>query len=81
LGVRVSVAPLLLGEGLGVKGFSKIAGFVRFEQAGEEDLGRVARQIPVVIDDEWHRPCVGNERFVAAVAEVLLAQVPFERLR
>ena len=35
-------------------------------QGGEEDLGGVAREGAVVVDDEGHRRGVGDERLVAA---------------
>ena len=57
------------------------AGFLRFNEAREENFGGVARQVAVVVNDERHGRGVGNERFVAAIFEVLLAEFPFERLR
>ena len=54
--------------------------FLRFDQVGEEDLGGIARQRAVVVDDERHRRGIADERLVAALAQILLAQFPFERL-
>ena len=54
--------------------------FLRFDQVGEEDLGGIARQGAVVVDDERHRRGIADERLVAALAQILLAQFPFERL-
>ena len=50
------------------------------EQAGEEDIGRVTGKTAVVVDDERHGRGVGEERLVAALAQVLLAELPFEAL-
>jgi hypothetical protein len=43
-------------------------------QRGEEDLGGIARQRPVVVDDERHRRGIGQKRRVAPLTEVLLTQ-------
>ena len=55
-------------------------GLLRFDQVGEKDLGRAARQAAVIVDDERHRRSIADERLVAAVAQVLLAKLPFQRL-
>ena len=54
--------------------------FLGIEQAGEENLGGVAGQRAVVVDDKGHRRGVGEKRLVAALAQVFLAQLPFQRL-
>jgi hypothetical protein len=58
----------------------QVARFVGFEKTCKEDLGGVAQEVAVVINDEGDRRRVGDERLVTAISEVLLAQFPFERV-
>ena len=52
----------------------------RPEAIRQEDVGRVARERAVDIDQEWQGDGVRDERFVAAFEEVLRTQLPLERL-
>ena len=56
------------------------ADFLGFEQRGDKDFRRMARERAVVVDHERDGRRVGDEGFVAALAEVFLAEIPFERL-
>lgn len=53
---------------------------LRLHQAGEEQVGGIARQCAVIVDDERHGNAVANEGFRAPAAKVLLADLPFEAL-
>jgi hypothetical protein len=55
--------------------------FLGGQEAGEEDLGGADRLVAVVVDEEGDRLRVADEGQAAALAQVLLAQLPLETVR
>src|SRR5262245_58762992 len=56
----------------------QLACLLGFDEVGEEDLGGVAGQFATVVNNVRDRRGIGDERLVATLLEVLLAQLPFE---
>jgi hypothetical protein len=53
--------------------------FLGFSERRDENLGRTTGQRAVIVNNERNGRRVGNKCFVAALSQVLLAEVPFER--
>ncbi len=53
------------------------AHFLGVLKAGEEDLGGITRQRAIIVDEKRNGHGVGQKRLVAALAEIFLAEVPF----
>lgn len=52
--------------------------FLGFKERRKENFGGMAGQRAIVVDNEWDGRRIGDECFVAALSQVLLAEVPFE---